>query len=80
MMAVLGGIWKKFIDLLPRTPRYIGTVVTINSPGRYTVQLVGGGLLQVIGESNYQIPDRVFVADKKIEGKAPALTTETIEI
>lgn len=79
-MAVLGGFWKKFVDLLPKTPRYIGAVVTIEGNGRYTVQLAGGGLLQVIGESNYQISDRVFVADKKIEGKAPALTTETIEI
>ena len=79
-MAVLGGIRKKFVDLLPKTPRYIGAVVTIEGNGRYTVQLAGGGLLQVIGESNYQISDRVFVADKKIEGKAPALTTETIEI
>ena len=79
-MAVLGGIWRKFVDLLPKTPRYIGTVTTVNSPGRYTVQLVGGGLLQVIGSNEYQVADRVFVADKKIEGKAPALTSTTIEV
>jgi hypothetical protein len=79
-MAVLGGIWRKFVDLLPKTPRYIGTIVAVNSPGRYSVQLIGGGLLQAIGSTEYQVADRVFVADKKIEGKAPALTSTTIEV
>lgn len=79
-MAVLGGIWRKFVDLLPKTPRYIGTIVSVNSPGRYTVQLIGSGLLQVIGSTEYQAADRVFITDKKIEGKAPSLTTETIEV
>lgn len=79
-MAVLGGVWKKFVDLLPKTPRYIGTVLAVTSPGRYSVQLVGGGLLQVIGSTEYQVADRVFVADKKIESKAPALTSITIEV
>lgn len=79
-MAILGGVWRKFVDLLPKTPRYIGTVVTVNSPGRYTVQLIGGGLMQAIGSTEYQVAERVFVADKKIEGKAPALSAETIEV
>jgi hypothetical protein len=80
MMAVLGGIWKRFFDLLPKTPRYIGTVITVNGPGRYTVQLVGGGTLQVVAEGTYTVSDRVFVSDKRIEGEAPALTTINIEI
>jgi hypothetical protein len=79
-MAILGGIWKKFVDLLPKTPRYIGTVIAVTSPGRYVVQLVGGGTLTVLGSAEYQVSDRVFVADKKIEGKAPTLTAETIEV
>jgi hypothetical protein len=79
-MAILGGIWKKFIDLLPKHPRYIGTIITIESAGRYTVQLVGGGMLQVIGESGYQVADKVFIADKRIEGRAPTLTGIIIEI
>lgn len=80
-MAILGGFWKKFTDLLPKTPRYIATVVSVDSPGRFTVQLVGGGgLLQVLGGSEYQVADRVFVSDKKIESKAPTLTALTIEV
>jgi len=52
----------------------------VTSPGRYVVQLVGGGTLTVLGSAEYQVSDRVFVADKKIEGKAPTLTAETIEV
>jgi hypothetical protein len=79
-MAVLGSFWRKFVDLLPKAPRYVGTIVSVTSPGRYTVQIVGGGTLQVIGSTEYQVADRVFVADKKIEGKAPTLTAITIDV
>lgn len=79
-MAILGGMWKKFIDLLPKTPRYIGTVTAVLSPGRYMVQLAGGGALTVLGSAEYQVADRVFVADEKIEGKAPTLAAEIIEV
>jgi hypothetical protein len=58
----------------------VGTIVSVTSPGRYTVQIVGGGTLQVIGSTEYQVADRVFVADKKIEGKAPTLTAITIDV
>lgn len=79
-MNALGGIWKKFVDLLPKTPRYIGTVISVDSPGRFTVSLVGGGTLQVSGGSEYTVSDRVFVEGGKIVGEAPALTTLTIEV
>ena len=44
-MAILGSFWKRFVDLLPKAPRYVGTVVSVVSPGVYTVQLAGGGLM-----------------------------------
>lgn len=79
-MAVLGGIWKKFIDLLPSSPRYIGTIVTVDGDGMFTVQLLGGGLIQARGAESYKISDRVFLVDKKIESKAPNLPGITIEV
>lgn len=79
-MATLGNFWRKFVDLLPKSPRYVGTIIAITSPGRYTVQIVGGGTLQAIGSTEYQVSDRVFVADKKIEGKAPALNQLIIDV
>lgn len=79
-MAVLGNFWRKFQDLLPSTPRQVGTILSVDSPGRYTVQLVGGGILQVLGGSGYGVSDRVFVSDKKIEGGAASLPAITIEV
>lgn len=75
----LGSFWRRFVDLLPKTPRLIGTVVSI-SDNRYVVQLTGGGMMQALGPTGYQVSDKVFVVDKRIEGKAPALTNLTIEV
>lgn len=79
-MAILGNIWKKFNDLLPKTPRYIGTIITINDTGFYTVSLVGGGTLQVTGSDGFSVSDRVFISDKRIDGPAPSLTAVNIEV
>ena len=79
-MAALGGIWKKFLDLLPSTPRQVGTVVSVGTAGRYNVQLVGGGTITVRGEDGYQSGDRVFVAGDRIESKASTLPPVTIDV
>lgn len=79
-MAILGSFWRRFVDLLPKAPRYVGTVVAVVSPGVYTVQLAGGGLMQATGGDEYVVSDRVFVLDKKIEGKAPNLPSITIDV
>jgi hypothetical protein len=79
-MSALGGVWRKFVDLLPKTPRYVGVVLTVDGANRFTVTIVGGGLVTVIGSSEYSASDRVFVEGGKIVGTAPALTTLTIEV
>lgn len=79
-MNALGGIWKKFVDLLPKTPRYVGVILTDDGASRFTVTIVGGGVLQVYGSSEFSAGDRVFVEGGKIVGTAPALTTLIIEV
>ena len=80
-MAILGSFWKRFVDLLPSSPRYVGTVVSVISPGRFNVQLAGGGIVQATGtDGEFNVADRVFVIDKKIEGKAPTLPSITIDV
>ncbi len=78
--ASTGGLWRKFLDLLPQAPRSIATVTTGNANGKYTVTLAGGGTMQVLGQTGYQVADKVFVAGQKIEGKAPTLTAITIDV
>ena len=79
-MAVLGNIWKRFADLLPKTSRVVGTVISVTGGGSYTVQLSGGGTLQALSDVNYSVNARVFVAGRKIDGTAPVLTSLTIDV
>ena len=80
-MAILGSFWKRFVDLLPTAPRLVGTIVSVISPGRFNVQLDGGGgVVQATSGDEYVVSDRVFVLDKKIEGTAPNLPSVTIDV
>lgn len=70
-------IYRQFLDLLPARPLQVGTV-TASASGVCTVELPGGGLLQVRGTAS--VGQQVFVRDGAIEGNAPALTVVQIEI
>ena len=71
-------IWKQFKDLLPTQATLIGIVATLHSDGTASVQLLGGGLLRVIGSAAENT--RVFVRDGRITGQAPDLEQIEIEI
>jgi hypothetical protein len=79
-MNALGGVWKKFVDLLPKPARLVGVITVVQSSGRYTVQLTGGGFVQAFGEGIYSVSDRVFISGKKIDGKSPSLTSFVIDV
>ncbi|MEC7120592.1 MAG: hypothetical protein VXW65_11925 [Pseudomonadota bacterium] len=76
----LGNIFKRFIDLLPKQPRMIGTVIVVHGGGEYTVQLNGGGTLRVTARESYNINNRVYVVDQRIDGLAKNLPTVTIDV
>lgn len=73
----MANIYRQFLNLLPARPLQVGTVIAVDGSAA-TVQLPGGGLLQVRGAAT--VADQVFVRDGVIEGAAPALSIETIEI
>lgn len=79
-MAVLGGFWSKFVNMLPKERRTAGVITSIVSPGRFAVTLDGGGNVLVNGDTSYAVSDRVFVVGKTIESKGAALTAVTIEV
>lgn len=70
-------IYRQFLDLLPQRPLQVATVIAASGDA-CTVQLPGGGLLQVRGAG--AVDDQVFVRDGLIEGAAPALPVVVIEI
>ena len=69
--------YKLLRDLLPNPPLQVGTVIAENN-GVATVELPGGGQETARGET--LVGDHVFFRDGVIEGPAPALTLEIIEV
>jgi len=70
-------LYEQFRRLVPDPPVQVGTVVDLGS-GAVTVALPGGGLIKARG--NAALGQQVFVRDDAIEGNAPTLPLEIIEI
>ena len=70
-------LYEQFRQLIPDPPLQAGTVVGVGS-GVVTVALPGGGQIRARGEADIGV--QVFVRDGVIEGSAPSLTLEIIEI
>lgn len=69
--------YKLLKSLLPDAPLQVGTV-TSYANGTATVTLPDGGT--VLARGVVQVGDRVFIRDNVVEGPAPALTVEIIEV
>ncbi|MBL0422570.1 hypothetical protein JI739_19655 [Ramlibacter sp. AW1] len=70
-------LYQQFRQLIPNPPLQAGTVLEVGA-GMVTVQLPGGGRIRARG--NAVLGQTVFVRNETIEGVAPALTVELIEI
>jgi hypothetical protein len=70
-------LFTEFKRLLPNVPLQVGTVVG-NDNGVFSIELPGGGILKARGNS--YVGQKVFVRDGVIEGTAPALPLELIEV
>lgn len=69
--------YKLLRDLLPEPPLQVGTVIAIAN-GVATVQVPGGGVATARGSA--AVSDRVFFRNDVIEGPAPNLPIEIIEV
>ena len=70
-------LYDQFRQLIPDPPLQAGTVISVGN-GVATVALPGGGLIRARGSA--VVGQKVFVRDDAIEGIAPSLTLEVIEI
>ena len=70
-------LYEQIRQLMPGPPLQAGTVIDV-ATGVVTVQLPGGGVVKARGTS--VVDARVFVRDDVIEGTAPSLPVEIIEI
>lgn len=70
-------LFRAFRELVPDAPLLVGDVIQA-APGGAVVQLPGGGVVTARGAAT--VGQRVFVRDGLIEGVAPALPVEVIEV
>ncbi len=70
-------LFSVFKELIPSDPLLVGTV-TQSFGDTHQVTMLGGGIMMARGKAN--VNDKVFVRGDVIEGTAPSLTLELIEI
>ena len=70
-------LYEQFRQLIPEPPLQTGTVTSVSS-GSVTVALPGGGQIKARGQA--AVGQKVFVRDNTIEGAAPNLVLEIIDI
>ena len=70
-------LYEQFRQLIPDPPLQAGTVIDVGS-GVVTVVLPGGGRIKARGSA--ALGQKVFVRDDAVEGIAPSLPLEIIEI
>jgi len=77
MHNLLNNVYWQFRQLIPDPPLQVGTVIDVGS-GVVTVALPGGGQIKARGSA--ALGQTVFVRDDAVQGIAPSLTLEIIEI
>lgn len=73
----MANLYKQFLKLIPDPALQVGTVQSV-SGGVAVIELPDGGLLTARGAAS--VGQQVFVRDGVIEGQAPSLTVEIIEV
>ena len=71
-------LWILFQSFLPKQATVIGTLVTEHADGTVSIELLGGGVLRVIGTA--AVGTRIFARDGRMTGEAPDLPSVEIEI
>lgn len=70
-------LYQKFLDLIPDPALQVGDVIAAVD-GIVTLELPGGGYLKARGQA--AVGQRVFVRGGVVEGEAPQLPVELIEV
>jgi len=70
-------LFAAFQRLVKKAPLQVGDVISV-SDGEATIELPGGGIARARGD--VQVGDRVYFKDGAIEGPAPDLPIELIEV
>lgn len=69
---------NRLIDLLPKTPEFVGTVQQASHPNYKVLVVDGSGLVLCTSSTRYDVGARVFIAGSEI--KRPALSGPVLQI
>lgn len=69
--------YKRLLKLMPQPPLFVGDVASVDN-GVATITVPGGFQMQARG--NVVVGDRVFFRNGVIEGPAPSLPIELIDV
>lgn len=58
---------QRLIDLLPKTPEFIGTVTSVDHPNYKVLVVDGSGLVMCTSSTKYTMGTRVFISNNEIK-------------
>lgn len=71
---------SRFLDLLPKTPEFVGTVQSAEHPNYKVLVVDGTGLVLCTSSTAYPVGARVFISGNEIKRSAPTGTVTQIEV
>ena len=71
---------SRFLNLLPKTPEFVGTVQNADHPNYKVLVVDGTGLVLCTSSTPFNIGDRVYINGNEIKRSAPTGTVTQIEV
>ncbi|MEC8569184.1 MAG: hypothetical protein VXY56_13045 [Pseudomonadota bacterium] len=62
---------SRFLDLLPKTPEFVGTVQNADHPNYKVLVVDGTGLVLCTSSTPFNVGDRVYISGNEIKRSAP---------
>jgi hypothetical protein len=72
-------LYRQFRQLIPDEPLLVGEVLSHEADGTSAVELPGGAIIRARGQT-VAVANKAFVRGGVIEGEAPDLPVEMIEV
>lgn len=79
-MATTTNLYRALRELIPDAPLQVATVSSVNTSAGTSTITWPGGTQQTVRGTSVGAGNRAFVRSGVIEGPAPALSLETIEV
>lgn len=71
---------SRFLDLLPKTPEFVGTVQSADHPNYKVLVVDGTGLVLCTSATKFFVGDKVYISGNEIKRSAPTGVVYQIEV